>query len=126
MAFLQRNNGTPWVVFHRGLMRSVMVATVAVASAVHADVLLTLHAGQFEPHQLEVPAGARTRVILRNQDNIPAEFESESLSREVLVPAHGEVAFYVGPLEPGQYDYVNDFNHAVKGQVVAKALAGGH
>ncbi len=110
----------------RGWLCAALMTAVAWTQAAQADVLLTLHAGQFEPRQLEIPAGTKTRVVLRNQDTLPAEFESESLSREVLVPAHAEVAFYVGPLDPGAYDFFNDFNHAVKGQVVAKALAGGH
>ncbi len=110
----------------RGWLCVVMAVAATWAGAAQADVLLTLHAGQFEPSLLEIPAGTKTRVVLRNQDGLPAEFESESLSREVLVPAHGEVAFFVGPLDPGQYDFFNDFNHAVKGQVVAKSLAGGH
>ncbi len=110
----------------RGLLCAALVTAFAGTEAAQADVVLTLHAGQFEPRQLEIPAGTKTRVVLRNQEALPAEFESESLSREVLVPAHAEVAFYVGPLDPGAYDFFNDFNHAVKGQVVAKSLAGGH
>lgn len=126
MGSLPGKNPTLRGILLRGVMCAAVMGAITWTEAARADVLLTLHAGQFEPRQLEIPAGTKTRVVLRNQDPLPAEFESEALSREVLVPAHAEVAFYVGPLDPGQYDFFNDFNHAMKGQVLVNALAGGH
>ena len=67
-----------------------------------------------------LPAGVRVRLVLRNQDAMPAEFESYDLSREVIVPGNKEVAIYVGPLEAGNYQFFNDFNHQMKGAIVAK------
>lgn len=75
---------------------------------------------KFDPDKLIVPAGTRVRIVLRNLDSIPGEFESYDLSREVIVPGHSEVAIYVGPLNPGTYQIFNDFNLAMQGSIIAK------
>jgi hypothetical protein len=82
--------------------------------------VLAIHDNQFEPKQLALPAGVKLKLVIRNLDGIPAEFESYDLSREVVVPGHGEVTIYVGPLEPGNYQFFNDFNHEMQGTIAAK------
>ncbi|MGC2458279.1 MAG: cupredoxin domain-containing protein [Gallionellaceae bacterium] len=82
--------------------------------------LLVIHNQQFDPNKLIFSAGVKMKVVIRNQDGVPAEFESYDLSREVVVPGHGEVAVYIGPLEPGTYQFFNDFNHEMQGTIVAK------
>lgn len=94
------------------------------ALAAEEPPLLTMHNKQFEPQQLEVPGGVKVKLVVRNQDAMPAEFESYDLSREVMVPAHGEIEVYVGPLEPGRYEFFNDFNHDMQGVVVVKPANG--
>jgi plastocyanin len=87
--------------------------------------VITVHNARFEPSELVIAPGVRTQIVVRNQDAIPAEFESYDLSREVVVPAHGEVSFFVGPVEAGRYEFFNDFNRDMKGVIVVKAAAGG-
>ena len=82
--------------------------------------ILTMYNQKFDPDKLIVPARTRVRIVLRNMDSIPDEFESYDLSREVIVPGHSEVAIYVGPLDPGTYQIFNDFNLAMQGSIVAK------
>ena len=81
--------------------------------------VLSIHDKQFEPKQLALPSGIKLKLVIRNQDGLPAEFESSDLSREVVVPGHGEVTIYVGPLDPGNYQFFNDFNHEMQGTIVA-------
>jgi plastocyanin len=88
--------------------------------AEEAPVILAIHDSQFEPKQLDLPAGNKIRLVVQNQDGLPAEFESYDLSREVVVPGHGEAAIYVGPLQPGTYQFFNDFNHDMQGLIVVK------
>ena len=88
--------------------------------------LLVIHGQQFDPLELAIPAGTKLKLVIRNQDALPAEFESVDLSREVIVPANGEVTIYVGPLEPGRYQFFNDFNRAMQGTVVVNAVAKGN
>ncbi len=82
--------------------------------------VLAIHDKQFEPNQLSIPSGIKVKLVIRNQDGIPAEFESSDLSREIIVPGHGEATIFVGPLEPGSYQFFNDFNHEMQGTIVAK------
>jgi len=86
--------------------------------------VLLMQNKQFVPKQLELPSGVKIKLVVRNQDAMPAEFESYDLSREVMVPAHGEIEVYVGPLEPGRYEFFNDFNHDMQGVVVVKPANG--
>lgn len=83
-------------------------------------VLLQIHDSRFEPEQLSLPSGIKLKLLIRNLDAIPTEFESFDLSREVIVPGHGEVTIYVGPLEPGSYQFFNDFNRDMRGSIVAR------
>ena len=109
------------------LFRSLLAVGLSGAFALSCPALaaeslpvLVIHGQQFEPGELALPAGTKLKLVIRNQDPLPAEFESSDLSREVLVPANGEVTIYVGPLEPGRYQFFNDFNRAMQGTVVAK------
>ena len=90
-------------------------------SAFAADpLLLSIHDSRFEPELLAVPAGVKLKLVIRNLGDLPAEFESTDLSREVIVRGHGEVAVYIGPLDPGSYRFFNDFNREMQGTIVAK------
>ncbi len=82
--------------------------------------VLAIHDNQFEPKQLALPAGVKVKLVIRNLDGIPAEFESSDLSREVIVRGHGEVTIYIGPLDPGNYQFFNDFNHEMQGTIVVQ------
>jgi len=75
---------------------------------------------QFEPPNLEIPADKRIRLIVENQSSIPAEFESFELNREKIVVPHGRIIIYLGPLDPGTYNYFNDFNRDTKGTITVQ------
>ena len=66
--------------------------------------------GRIVPERLEVPAGTRVKLTLRNEDSRPMEFENETMHVEkVLAP--GASSFVVLPkLKPGQYVFVDEFN----------------
>jgi Cupredoxin-like domain len=84
---------------------------------------LVLRNSQFEPKELPLPEGIKVKLIVRNMDDAPAEFESYDLSREVVVAAHGEAVVYVGPLQPGTYKFFNDFNRSMQGTILVKPTA---
>lgn len=112
--------------FHWLPAAALVLAGYGAGPALGADgtAMITIHNGKFEPAELKLPAEGRSRITVHNQDALPAEFESVALSREVVVPPHGEVSFFVGPASPGRYDYFNDFNHDMKGIVVLEAAEG--
>ena len=106
------------------LLPTILAGVFAINSLVLASdespAILVIHDKQFNPNKLIIPAGIKVKIVVRNLDAMPAEFESYDLSREVVVPGHGEVTFYVGPVEPGTYQFFNDFNHDMQGSIVAK------
>ena len=82
---------------------------------------LSIKGKLFDPVELDVPAGQKIKIIVKNEDGDAAEFESFELNREKVVPAHDEVTVYVGPLDPGTYPFFNDFDpQKAKGRIVAK------
>ena len=105
------------------LSLTILAGVFSTSSALAAEsspLMLVVHDGRFEPEQLAIPTGVKLKLLIRNLDTSPIEFESFDLSREIIVPGHGEVTIYVGPLEPGSYQFFNDFNHEMRGSVVAK------
>ncbi|MCG6933844.1 MAG: cupredoxin domain-containing protein [Gallionella sp.] len=90
-------------------------------SAFAADpLMLSIRGSRFEPELLAVPAGVKLKLVIRNPGNLPVEFESTDLSREVIVRGQGETEIYIGPLDPGNYRFFNDFNRDMQGTIVAK------
>ncbi len=102
------------------VLAGVFVVSSLAFAADSSPTVLTIHEGQFDPGELSLPAGVKLRLVIRNRDAMPAEFESFDLSREVIVPGHGEVTVFVGPLKLGSYKYFNDFNREMKGMIVVK------
>jgi plastocyanin len=89
--------------------------------AVDPELLLIIKNHRFEPAELKVPAGQRVKLIVHNQDTTAEEFESHSLGREKLIPAGAKVTVFIGPLKPGSYSFVGEYNEATaKGAVVAE------
>jgi hypothetical protein len=91
-------------------------------SFAHAeDYVLTIKDNQFSPTELTVPANQKIKLVIKNQDSTPAEFESYDLNREKVVAANSEISVFVGPLAPKSYGYFDDFHReTTKGVIVAK------
>jgi hypothetical protein len=70
------------------------------------------HDGRLLPENLEVPAGIKLKLALKNQGRTPVEFENLDLRVEkVLAP--GAASFVViHPLRPGTYRFVDEFHPA--------------
>ena len=94
---------------------------------VHADEdtpVITIKNHHFYPEELKVPAGEKVKIIVRNQDASPEEFESYDLKREKVINSYSEITLFVGPLRPGVYKYFGEFNQSTaKGVIIAGAPA---
>ena len=89
--------------------------------AQEADFTLTIKDHQFSPTQLEIPANKKVKLIVRNADSTPEEFESTELHREKVIAGGTEGIVYVGPLAPGTYEFFGDFNpKTARGRLIAK------
>jgi hypothetical protein len=75
----------------------------------------------YQPSELKVPAGAKFKITVRNDDATPEEFESTDFSREKIIPPHSSVTVYVGPLTAGSYGFFGDFHQdTAKGRLIAE------
>ena len=97
-------------------------ATICCAAAVRADdavsLSVTLKDHQFEPAELHAPAGKPIAIHVKNLNTIVSEFESSDLHFEKIVPVGTEAVVYVRPLQPGRYNFYDDFHHATQGYLV--------
>jgi plastocyanin len=105
------------------LLLTALIALGALGTAAAADpeALLVIKNHRFEPAELKVPAGQRIKLVIHNQDSTPEEFESHKLNREKVIPAGAKATVYIGPLQPGRYDFFGEYNEATaKGVIVAE------
>lgn len=96
---------------------------LAAASPVRADVPsfpISLKDNQFVPGEIQVPAGAKVKLVVRNNNQTPSEFESNQLHREKIVAPGQEITVFVGPLDPGSYEFFDDFHPQTRGHLIVK------
>jgi len=75
----------------------------------------------YQPSELKVPAATKFRLIVRNEDATPEEFESTDFNREKIVLANSSITVYVGPLRAGSYGFFGDFHQATaKGRLIVE------
>jgi plastocyanin len=76
---------------------------------------------KFDPAVLEVPAGKEIKLIVKNLDETPEEFESNELNREKIIGGGRQGIFYLDPLKAGTYPFFGEFNQATaQGKLIAK------
>ena len=105
-------------------MRLMLVACLVIpglALAADPEFRLTIRDHRFEPAELRVPAGRKVKLVIDNQDATPEEFESHDLKREKVIPGKTRLPIFIGPLKPGRYGFVGEFNpNTAKGAIVAE------
>jgi hypothetical protein len=95
-------------------------ATILPVRAQEPTYSLTIHDTHFEPATLNVKAGVKFKLSVRNARKVAAEFESAELNREKVIPPGQSVIIYVGPLAPGTYPFFDDFHQSTQGRMIAK------
>jgi plastocyanin len=103
--------------------KALMFCLTLITSLAYADEPvqeIAAHDKQFFPAEITLPAGTKIRLVVKNQESIPIEFESTDLSREVLIMSKAEKSFFIGPLEPGRYVFFNDYNRKARGLIIVK------
>ena len=85
------------------------------------EIAITIKDHKFSPADVRVPAGQKVKLVIENQDATPEEFESTELNREKIIAPKSKVAVWIGPLKPGKYPFMGEFNQATaKGVVIAE------
>ncbi len=85
------------------------------------EIKITIKDHKFSPAEVRVPAGQKVKLVIENQDATPEEFESHELNREKIIAPKSKAAIWIGPLKPGKYPFMGEFNQAsAKGVVIAE------
>jgi plastocyanin len=85
-----------------------------------AGIVIAIKDHQFVPSTVEIPAGTKVKITVRNQDQTTSEFESHDFHREKVVQPGGEITVFVGPLDRGSYEFFDDFHPSTRGHLIAK------
>lgn len=101
------------------LFSLLIISSLSFAQTPVYELLIQNH--KFIPSSLEVPAGQKIKLLVKNLDSTPEEFESHDFNREKIIAGHSQAYIFVGPLQPGQYKFFGEFNEATaQGALIAK------
>ena|SRR5437868_11661887 len=104
----------------RFIVATFLAASVS-AFAADGDISVVIENHKFTPDRIEVPAGKKVKLVIDNRDATAEEFESHDLKIEKVIPGKSKGTVFVGPLKPGEYKFVGEFNEkTAKGVIVAK------
>jgi len=98
----------------------VVLALATPAFAEDPSVTIALKNNQFVPSEVTIPAGVKVKLVVRNDNPTPSEFESTQLHREKIVAAGQEITVFVGPLDPGSYEFFDDLHPETRGRLIVK------
>jgi hypothetical protein len=105
----------------RKLIAVLLLSFSLSAFAADFEAKLIIENHRFQPETVNVPAGKKIKLVIENRDATPEEFESHALNREKVIPGKSSAIIYIGPLVPGSYSFVGEFNEkTAKGVIVAK------
>ena len=72
--------------------------------------------GRLLPERVDVPAGKRIKLAIRNEGRGPVEFENLDLRVEKVLAPGASSFLVIHPLKPGSYKFVDEF-HPETGQM---------
>ena len=100
----------------------LLTAPTVVATAVAADDLtVTIKDHKFTPSEIRIPANKRLSIVVINEDPTPEEFESLPMKIEKIIPGNSKALVRFGPIAPGRYEFIGEFNQATaKGVMIAE------
>ena len=104
----------------RAPLIAFLIGLAAPALAQQPNVAIAIRDSGFAPGEVEVPAGTKIELSIKNEQQRAAEFESTALRREKVIPPGATGTVYVGPLQPGRYEFFDDFQPNNRGFLIAK------
>jgi uncharacterized cupredoxin-like copper-binding protein len=107
-------------IFGIAVAASVLPFAASMLQAQETAYSITIHDDRFEPSTLNVKAGVKFQLHVKNARKVAAEFESSELNREKVVPPGQSTVIYIGPLAPGTYPFFDDFRQSTRGRIIAK------
>lgn len=75
----------------------------------------------FYPAELVIPADTKVKLLVKNMDVTPEEFESYELNREKVINGNSQAVIFVGPLPPGSFPFFGEFNpKTAQGRIIVE------
>lgn len=102
----------------RHVILSALLLLPLISSAADMEINLVIKDHKFTPEEVKVPAGKKVKLLVDNQDATIEEFDSHDLNREKVIPPKTKGVVYIGPLSPGKYTFMGEFNAATAHGVV--------
>jgi plastocyanin len=99
---------------------ALLAFTATSALADDPSFTITLKNNQFMPSEVQIPAGVKVKLVVRNENATTSEFESNQFHREKVVTPGQEVTVFVGPLDPGSYEFFDDLHPQTRGHLNVK------
>ena len=97
----------------------LLCVNTAVASDKVYELIIKDH--KFSPATIIIPANTKIKLLVKNQDPTPEEFESYELNREKIITGNSEAIIFIGPLSAGEYPFFGEFNQdTAQGRVIVK------
>lgn len=98
----------------RGSRRLVLLALApacVVCSAFAAPPVIEIEIREhlFYPPEVVIPADTKVKLLVKNLDPTPEEFESYELNREKVISGNSQAVIFIGPLPAGEYPFFGEF-----------------
>ena len=94
---------------------------IAAAQTTGPEFVIVIENHRFTPSEITVPAAQKIKLVVDNRDKTAEEFESKSLKREKVIPGGTKATIVIGPLKPGTYEFVGEYNEkTARGKIIAK------
>jgi plastocyanin len=105
----------------RTFVAAMLFTAASLAWAQEMTFEITIKDHKFTPSELSVPSNTKIKLVVKNEDPTPAEFESKKLKREKVIPGKSQATIFVGPLKPGEYPFVDEYHEkTTTGKLIAK------
>lgn len=96
---------------------AVVVGSIGLRSAVapanageELEIEIKIKDHKFDPAAVKLPAGQRAKIIVKNLDPTPEEFESNDIGFEKIIAGNSEATIRIKPLEAGTYIFFGEFH----------------
>jgi plastocyanin len=89
---------------------SVVLSAETVRAEGTHDVEISIKDHKFDPPKLTLPSGKPIKILVKNLDATPEEFESHDLGFEKIIPGNSSATVRVKPLKPGTYMFFGEFH----------------
>lgn len=103
------------------LVHTALLGLLPVSSQAIETIAMNIKDHKFEPAEITIPANTKVKLLVKNLDSTPEEFESYEMHREKIIRGKSQAVIFIGPLKAGVYPFFGEFNpKTAQGRVVVK------